>query len=176
MDLVCGEENWGHPDSQHRFLFDSLSPEFPELATENKYNLEQLEYSFFKRPVTKDKDLGPLKAWRWSFLESHDTLAYFAIDDHGYRRIAYVMWDESRLNKWGLLELDRTDLPSAVGYDREAVNIQSASFEARADIFSGGGRGWWEPGNLKYVVWTHSGRSSGGCRYAAPKESKPYWK
>ena len=109
-----------------------------------------------RKPLDKDPDIGPERAWRWTHREIFASSFIMAHDNHDLRENAYVMWDNDRLENLGLYSGACTSSPKWHMYkmrSRIDVEIMERSFVERTNIWIRGGRGWWAEGDESRIVW-----------------------
>ena len=101
-----------------------------------------------------DTDIGTELIWRKSLTENPDTMfAVYERPDSLSRQWGYVLWDYGRLK--ALEVLDRPwvlDEGRDLGYQGHSDD-QLESWEARAAIYSHGGRGYWSKDGRSRIEW-----------------------
>ena len=129
-----------------------------------------------------EDDSGPYNAWSWAHAE-YSPCSYFEGQDWYLRQRAYVMWGQTRLTGWGLLQSPRADVPAAV---IDQVMLSSATFREekdtymeRVEVWYRGGRGWWSPGDESQVLWPRmkeDRRDSWDMMNGVPYNPTEHWK
>lgn len=87
----------------NRFLYEALR----EVAQE--HNLTGLlnydtddEWKYIERPLIPDSDTGPEEVWHWAHRYENRNNFVFGNGQIPLRKWAYVMWDQQRLDSWGI--------------------------------------------------------------------------
>ncbi|CAK7225284.1 hypothetical protein SCUCBS95973_005812 [Sporothrix curviconia] len=115
-------------------------------------------YAVMFRPLDPrhDSDQGPFKAW-WAAYQEMNIFALIATHKAGFREMAFVFWDEDRLQRYNVLELFTDTAPRSeleMEDVRSEILAMEASHRARKTVWQRGGRGYWSEDDDSRVVWT----------------------
>lgn len=138
-------------------LYDALTEQgYENGLSELRDYTEEDKRVHIRAQLTSDGDKGPEDAWRWAYA-GNTSVYWYNISEQGFlRQRGYVMWDFARLAQWGLLNHEWDELPCEPFRTEEYIRRQKGmrdSFEARYEIRSRGGRGWWSAGDESRIKW-----------------------
>ena len=113
-------------------------------------------------PPLSNEDPGPYNAWRWAH-EHYGNVKRYCSDENkkDMREWGYCLWDQARLEKWGLFaapfddsRYNRWQAKSAEEKTQRDKRFEGSRAE-RVRIFCAGGRGRWEEGDESGITWGH---------------------
>ncbi|KAL5316917.1 hypothetical protein ACEPPN_015969 [Leptodophora sp. 'Broadleaf-Isolate-01'] len=147
-----------HPPQCELFLFPAM---FFSQSVFYPFDIKFEERIVLKRVFFIDEDSGPEYAWRWGRSYEENVLLFDATPQaRKLRKWAYVMWDRSTLDRWGVLARWPDTLVNPSREEEEKKNAEMrSSWKRREIIYVAGGYGWWEAGDEGRVEWL-KGKSS----------------
>ncbi|KAK2757965.1 hypothetical protein FQN54_004371 [Arachnomyces sp. PD_36] len=105
---------------------------------------------------TQDPDRGPCHAWFWAHESYNGESGFYNRDHELLRKMGYVMWDDWRLEHWGILEkpFDEKDYPAPdKSLSEERIKEFKESCQRRSEIWRRGGLGWWSKDDESKIEW-----------------------
>lgn len=100
------------------------------------------EEEFIPKPCYPDPDHGPEIVWRWAHHWQPSSEFIFSPSQTPRRRWAYVMWDQSRLNDWKVMEKlwEYVDRKECDKLEQARMCEEEMMYETRAHVMRKQGR------------------------------------